>query len=142
VMRRYKLRVPSDASVQRYIESAVRFAGYSVNGIMQLEPSDFSGQHLKKGGTLTVLFAAEWCPFCRRFRPVFDSVLAQKGVEGALADLTNFENPLWESFGIEVVPTVMVFKDGVVVYRKDGILGQGLPENAMDEVVPLLPTEH
>jgi thioredoxin 1 len=111
-----------------------------VDGIMQLAPSDFSGQHLKKGGTLTVLFAAEWCPFCRRFRPVFDSVLAKKGVQGALADLSDLENPLWEAFSIEVVPTVMVFKEGVVVYRKDGILGQGLPENAMDEVVPLLPT--
>ncbi len=58
---------------------------------------------------------------------------------GALADLSDLENPLWEEFGIDVVPSVMVFKEGELVYRKDGVLGRGLPDNAMDEVLLKLP---
>jgi len=105
----------------------------------KLGPSDFNGKHLKRSGTLAVLFAAEWCPFCQRFGPIFESALAEKGAPRALADLSDLENPLWEVFDIHVVPTVVVFKEGEPVYRKNGILGQGLPSNAMDEVVKLLP---
>ncbi len=106
--------------------------------IVKLKASDFTGKRLNKNGMVAVLFAAEWCPFCRRFSPVFNSSLTEKGLPGALADLSDQENPLWETFDIQVVPTVMVFKEGELVYRKDGALGQGLPDSAMNEVVPLL----
>jgi thioredoxin 1 len=109
---------------------------------MKLVPSDFTGKRLNKTGTLAVLFAAEWCPFCRRFSPIFDSALAKNGMTGALADLNDEENPLWETFDVQVVPTVMIFKDGELVYRKDGTLGQGLPDRAMDEVVSRLTVGH
>jgi thioredoxin 1 len=104
----------------------------------KLGPSDFKGRYLKKSGTLVVLFAAEWCPFCRRFSPIFESALAEKGMPTALADLTDLGNPLWETFDIQVVPTVMVFKDGELIHRMDGVLGQGLPDSAMSEVLPYL----
>ena len=106
---------------------------------MKLGPSEFDRKHLKKPGTMTVLFAAEWCPFCQRFSPVFESALAEKGAPRALADLSDLENPLWETFDVQVVPTVMIFKEGEMVYRKDGVLGEGLPNGTMDEVVRLLP---
>ena len=103
-----------------------------MNASTELGPSDFEGQRLKKNGTLAVLFAAEWCHLCRSFRSIFNSALSGKGMAGALADLSDPENPLWEQFGIDVVPTVMVFKEGEVVYRKDGMLGRGLPDNVME----------
>jgi thioredoxin 1 len=105
---------------------------------MKLSPSDFKGNHLNKSGGLAVLFAAEWCPFCRRFSPIFDSALAKEGMPTALVDLSDLGNPLWETFDIQVVPTVMVFKDGELIHRMDGVLGQGLPDNAMTEVLPYL----
>jgi thioredoxin-like negative regulator of GroEL len=105
---------------------------------LKLGPADFDGTRLNRTGTLAVLFAAEWCPFCRKFSPIFESALKAKSMSGALADLSNFENPLWETFDIQVVPTVMIFRDGELVYRKDAVLGQGLPNDAMNEVVPLL----
>ncbi len=112
---------------------------YKFHGFMNvrtaLGPSDFERKRLKRSGTLTVLFAAEWCPFCRRFSSIFDSVLSEKGMARGMADLSDLENPLWEEFDIDVVPTVMIFKEGELVYRKDGTLGRGLPDNAMDEVV-------
>lgn len=104
----------------------------------KLDPSDFNGKRLKKSGTVAVLFAAEWCPFCRRFSPIYESALAVKGMPTVLADLSDLGNPLWEAFDIQVVPTVMVFKDGELIHRMDGVLGQGLPDNAMSQVLPYL----
>jgi thioredoxin 1 len=109
-----------------------------MEGDAKLGPSDFKRKHLRKSGTLAVLFAAAWCPFCRRFSPIFESALTEKGMPAALADLSDLENPLWETFDIQVVPTVMVFKDGELIYRMDGVLGQGLPDNAMSQVLPYL----
>jgi thiol-disulfide isomerase/thioredoxin len=109
---------------------------------MKLVPSDFTGKRLNKTGTLAVLFEAEWCPFCRRFSPVFDSALAKNGMTGARVDLSDEENLLWETFSMEVVPTVMIFKKGELVYRRDGALGQGLPDSVMDDVISRLPVSH
>jgi len=120
------------------LKAQYKFGGL-MNASTQLELSDFESKRLKRSGTMVVLFAAEWCPFCRRFSLIFNSVLAGKGMVGGLADLSDLENPRWEEFGIDVVPSVMVFKEGELVYRKDGVLGRGLPDNAMDEVLLKLP---
>jgi thioredoxin 1 len=106
---------------------------------IDLGTADFEGKRLKRTGTLAVLFAAEWCPFCRRFTSIFDSVLSSKGISRGLVDLSDLENPLWEEFDIDVVPSVMVFREGELVYRIEGILGRGLPDNVMDEVMLNLP---
>jgi thioredoxin 1 len=106
---------------------------------IKLGPSDFDGKRLKKRGTWVVLFAADWCPFCRKFSPIFNSSLAERKMASVLAGLDDYENPLWESFDIRVVPTVMVFSDGELIYRKDGALGQGLPDNAMIDVISHVP---
>lgn len=43
-----------------------------------------------------------------------------------IADVTDLESPLWERFGLEVVPTLAAFRDGEVVLREDGRLGLGI----------------
>ena len=139
---RLPLRVSVDDSETHRLKDILK-AQYEFHGLMsvrtELGPSDFESKRLKRSGTLAVLFAAEWCPFCKRFSLIFDSVLSEKKMAGGLADLSDLENPLWEEFGIDVVPTVMVFKEGELVYRRDGVLGRGLPDNMMDEVVLKLP---
>ena len=80
-----------------------------------------------KGRRAVVLFHATWCPFCRRFKPTFDEVASgQRAWEPMEVLLEEDENPLWERFGIEVVPTVLFFDDGKLVRRIDGEAGVGL----------------
>lgn len=101
---------------------------------MELQRSDFDGTKLSKSGTIAVLFTASWCPFCRMFAPIFELRLREKGIEGALVDLSDYDNPLWDSFGVEIVPTVIVFREGEAVLRKDGIPGVGLEPEIMVDV--------
>ena len=90
----------------------------------------FDAGRLKRPGTWIVGFLADWCPFCRSFLPHLDSLRSPEGLGVLLADVTDEESPLWEAFGIDVVPTVVVFRDGAPVYRRDGRLGRGLgPED-------------
>jgi thioredoxin 1 len=97
--------------------------------------SDFDGDHLKSTDTIPALFYAEWCPFCRSFYAEFTNALNGKGVRWAEVDISDNANPLWERFEITIVPTVIVFKDGQPVFRRDGVQGRGLPKKAIDETL-------
>ena len=72
------------------------------------------------------LFWATWCPFCRKFKPVFDRLAADKPWRFASVYLDDYENPLWDDYAVDVVPTLALFRDGKVVERADGVLGYGL----------------
>jgi thioredoxin-like negative regulator of GroEL len=100
----------------------------------RLRPSDFDGERLRRTGPWAVCFAADWCPFCVDFLQRFDRLDGAPGLGVAIGDLTDLENPLWERFGVEIVPTLVAFRDGNAVWRRDGIGGVGLPDSAVDEI--------
>jgi thiol-disulfide isomerase/thioredoxin len=90
-----------------------------------LGAGDFQGNRLTRSGVWAVVFAADWCPFCHSFVPEF-AALSHPGFELGRVDLTSYDDPLWEQFQIEVVPSVIVFRDGPSSYRADGELAEGL----------------
>jgi len=83
---------------------------------------------------LAAIFLALWCPFCRQFQPAFEAAARANGIRWASVDISD-ENGLWDAFNIEVVPTIVVFKEGKPVWRKNGVLGRGLSEDAITETV-------
>jgi thiol-disulfide isomerase/thioredoxin len=85
----------------------------------------FDVTKLRRNGTWAIAFIADWCPFCRTFLPEF-SALSARGLKLVIADLTDEDSPLWETFEIEVVPSVIVFRDGDPLFRVDGRLMEGL----------------
>jgi len=90
---------------------------------------------LKREGTLAVVFFTSWCPYCRRFQPVFEEAAKVNGTVWASADVSDDDNELWGVFNLEVVPTLVIFKDGKPVWRKDGVLGRGLSEGVIAEAM-------
>ncbi len=84
---------------------------------------------------MPALFYAEWCPFCTSFYPQFEKAMDGKSISWADVDISDMDDPLWETFDINVVPTIIVFKEGQAVFRKDGILGRGLSQKALDETI-------
>lgn len=89
---------------------------------------------LKKNKKILALFYASWCPFCRSFLPVFDRKAAKEGVNLAIrVKVDDYDNPLWDEYCIEAVPTVIFFEDGKVCIRLDGKLGRGLSEKHLNE---------
>lgn len=74
-----------------------------------------------------VMFTTSWCPFCRRFKPKFVSSGAENPkVRHAMVYIDDYDNPLWDEFHVEVVPTLVVFHRGKPAFRRDGVLGAGL----------------
>ena len=61
---------------------------------------------------VAVLFYAGWCPDCTAFMPDFDAAAAKSKVKVAKARIDEDENPIWDDYEIERVPTVVLFEDG------------------------------
>ncbi|HLM70463.1 MAG TPA: thioredoxin family protein [Thermoplasmata archaeon] len=98
-----------------------------------LTAADFRKTQLLRDGTWVVAFLADWCPFCRSFRPEFSPLEAGSGFRVAFGDVTSEESPLWEDFQIDVVPTLVVFREGRPVFRVDGVLGLGVPPGGLEQ---------
>jgi thiol-disulfide isomerase/thioredoxin len=92
---------------------------------------DFSGTALLDPRSVLTLFYADWCPFCRSFLTIFESAMVKSAEPlGALVNISDENNPLWETFKVDIVPTLVGFRDGLVKVRKDGVasIGLGMPE--------------
>ncbi len=94
----------------------------------------FQGERLKRPGTWGVCFLADWCPFCTEFLRRFEKLDGAGDLHVAVADVTDLESPLWERFRIDVVPTLVAFRNGKAIWRKDGVHMVGLREADLREL--------
>jgi thiol-disulfide isomerase/thioredoxin len=101
-----------------------------------LAPEEFSDRRLEgQRGFLGVCLYARWCGFCRSFVPRFEERASQAPFELALVDLSSLNDPRWETLEAKVVPTLLLYKDGDLVWRKDGRFGVGLSLKNIDELL-------
>ena len=88
--------------------------------VNQVDGARFRPSDLPQG-RVAVMFAADWCGFSRRFYPHFKRLH-----EGWVVDISDEDDPLWDDLRIHVVPTVILFEDGVPKQRWAGVLGEGV----------------
>ncbi len=79
-------------------------------------------------------FWASWCGPCLRFAPVFEAASEKHGdVVFAKVD-TEAHPELSAELQIQAIPTLMAFRDGVLVYREAGALNSAGFEQLIDAV--------
>jgi thioredoxin 1 len=82
-------------------------------------------------------FWAGWCGPCRMFAPVFEAASrAHPDVVFAKVD-TEAEGELAAAFGIMSIPTLMAFRDQVVLYARPGALPAAGLEELIDRIKSL-----
>lgn len=80
---------------------------------------------------------ADWCGPCKMFAPIYDTASEQhEGVVFGKVD-TEDQQALAAGAGITSIPTIMAFKEGMLVFRQSGALPARDLESVIDQVKKL-----
>lgn len=84
--------------------------------IINITKEIFEEQILKADQPVLVDFWAPWCTYCRRIAPAFDKIAEQQENKLVFAKVNVDEAPeIAEKYGIDTIPTLLLFKNGEVV---------------------------
>jgi len=98
-------------------------AAASITRPLTVTDQSFAKEVLGAGATPVLVDAwAAWCGPCRMIAPVLDQLAAESKGRYLIAKLNVDENPLTASrFGIQSIPTLLIFKNGTLVDRMVGV---------------------
>lgn len=97
---------------------------------LQLDADNFQST-ITNNATVIVDFWAPWCAPCRGFAPTFEAA-AEKNPGIVFAKVnTEEQQEIAAAFNIRSIPTLMIFRDQIVIYSEAG----ALPASSLDELI-------
>jgi thioredoxin len=98
---------------------------------VEFDKSAFEAAIVAEDSFVLVDFWAEWCGPCRQFGPIYERV-SDKHPDITFAKVdTEQEQELSAMAGIKSIPTLMMFRDGILLFNQAG----AAPESALEDII-------
>jgi len=98
---------------------------------VEFDKSAFEAAIVAEDSFVLVDFWAEWCGPCRQFGPIFERV-SEKHPDITFAKVdTDKEQELSAMAGIKSIPTLMMFRDGILLFNQAG----AAPESSLEDII-------
>jgi thioredoxin 1 len=104
--------------------------------IVDLNEKNFNSI-VSQNGIVMVYCWAEWCAACRKFTPVFEKTAGRRQDHTFAKLNTAAENGLVSELNIEHVPTLLIFREGILVFQQPGNYDEEKLENILDQAANL-----
>jgi len=93
-----------------------------MSDILEVNDKNFKAEVLESGGKVLVDFWAPWCGPCRMQTPILEKLLKADGFSAKIVKLNTDESPqIAQQFGINSIPTLILFQDGKELERMVGV---------------------
>jgi len=102
---------------------------------VEFTDDNFQDEVLKSTGGVLVDFWAPWCGPCRQIAPLIDQLAEQFSGKVKVGKINIDDNPnITQQYGIQSIPTLMLFKDGEVAERFMGMPPKAKLEGALESL--------
>ena len=102
--------------------------------LVDVTDSTFDQEVLQADKPVLVDFWAPWCGPCRQIAPMIDQLASENVGSVKVGKVNTDENPNTAmAYGIEAIPTLIVFKGGQPVTRFQGARSKSALQAALDE---------
>mgnify|MGYP000718275713 CR=1 FL=1 len=98
--------------------------------VVELTKENFE-QTIKKNGFVIVDFWAPWCGPCRSFAPTYEEVSGEHPEIVFAKVNTEEQQEIAAHFQIRSIPTLMIFREQIVIFSQPGML----PESVLEEII-------
>jgi thioredoxin 1 len=101
---------------------------------VELTDGNFDTEVLQSGSPVLVDFWAPWCGPCRQISPLIDQLGQQYAGKVKVGKVNIDDNPeVTNQYGIQSIPTLMVFRGGEVAERFVGMPPKAKLEQALND---------
>lgn len=106
------------------------------NAVYELTDSNFQNEVLDSDKPVLVDFWAEWCMPCKMLTPTIEQLAAEYEGRAKIGKVdTDSNREISVKYGIQAIPTVLLFKGGQVQKKFVGLTSKDQFKTALDQLV-------
>jgi thioredoxin 1 len=102
----------------------------------EVSEKDFETEVLQSAQPVLIDFWAPWCGPCRMITPIVEQLAGENAGSIKVAKINVDDSPnIAASYGVNSIPTIMIFKNGEVVDRFVGVQPKSRLQDAVNQAI-------